>query len=386
MKITVAIPTIAGREKYLASCLETCISQDDENMEILVSDNSVSHAARELVNGCNDSRIRYISPDRHLPMSMHWDFIIPHIDGDAFTIIGDDDGLMPGSIHRVRELYEEYGLNIVHHTLCNYRWPDFPGDKDRNTIQFFHDLDHSASIINCVDAFKGLCAGSLRYVDGPMAYHNFIPTNIVLKAMKDNKYFNRSSPDVYSAVAISSSCKSFLSVGECLTISGQGSMANGVSVKQSGVTGNNFITEMQEMYKPRFNSRTVQLALLDCIYEVCELNNRTDLLCDVNIPNHLARAIFELKSIRGAKTRLSEIREIFNIAAQNRATSRLLALLAQHVISGIKAAGNKVHPGYTSQTTEEKYLFSRGNTIRCDESVTNIYQASLFLSRIQQAS
>ncbi len=355
-------------------------------MEILVSDNSVSHAARELVNGCNDSRIRYISPDRHLPMSMHWDFIIPHIDGDAFTIIGDDDGLMPGSIHRVRELYEEYGLNIVHHTLCNYRWPDFPGDKDRNTIQFFHDLDHSASIINCVDAFKGLCAGSLRYVDGPMAYHNFIPTNIVLKAMKDNKYFNRSSPDVYSAVAISSSCKSFLSVGECLTISGQGSMANGVSVKQSGVTGNNFITEMQEMYKPRFNSRTVQLALLDCIYEVCELNNRTDLLCDVNIPNHLARAIFELKSIRGAKTRLSEIREIFNIAAQNRATSRLLALLAQHVISGIKAAGNKVHPGYTSQTTEEKYLFSRGNTIRCDESVTNIYQASLFLSRIQQAS
>jgi hypothetical protein len=384
MKITVAIPTIAGREKYLASSLETCISQDDGNMEILVSDNSVSHAARDLVNGCNDSRIRYISPDRHLPMSMHWDFILPHIDGDAFTIIGDDDGLMPGCIHRVRELYDEYGLNIIHHTLCNYRWPDFPGHQDRNTIQFFHDLDHTVSTISCADVFKGLCAGSLRYVDGPMVYHNFIPTKIVLRAMQDNRYFNRSSPDVYSAVAISSSCKSFLSVGECLTISGQGSMANGVSVKQSGVTGNNFISEMQKMYKPRFNSRTVQLALLDCIFEVCELNNRTDLLCDVNIPNHLARAIFELRSVSGVKTRLAETREILKIAVQNRATARLIALLAQNLISAITAAGSKTHPGHTTQTTGEKYIFSRGNTVKCDESVTNIHQAALFLSRMQQ--
>ena len=383
MKITVAIPTIAGREKYLASCLDTCVSQDDENLEILVSDNSVSHAARNIVNTCNDSRVRYISPDTQLPMSMHWDFIIPRIQGDAFTIIGDDDGLMPGSIQRVRELYDEYGLNIIHHTLCNYRWPDFPGQKDRNTIQIFHDLDHTASLKYCADAFRGLCTGALRYVDGPMVYHNFIPTDIVLKAMKDNKYFNRSSPDVYSAVAISSSCESFLSVGEFLTISGQGSMANGISVKQSGTTGNNFIAEMQEMYKPRFNSRTVQLALLDCIFEVSELNARPDLLQDVDLANHLVNAILELRSVKGTKTRLSEMREIFNIAAQERATSKVLTILAKSVISRILATGSKVAGGSRNVTTQEN-IFSRGNIIKCDDSVTNIFQASLYLSKLQQ--
>jgi hypothetical protein len=384
MKITVVIPTIDGREKYLASCLDTCISQDAENLEILVSDNSVKQTARDLVHGYMDRRIRYIAPDKHLPMSMHWDFIIPQIDGDAFTIIGDDDGLMPGSIRRVSELYDEHGLNIIHHSLCNYRWPDFPGDQDRNTIQVFHDMDRTVSTINCDDVLKGLCSGALRYVDGPMVYHNFIPTEVILMAMKDNRYFNRSSPDVYSAVAVSADCGNFLSVGEFLTISGQGSMANGVSVKQSGAGGNTFLSEMKAMYKPRFDSRTVQLALLDCIFEVAELNDRPELLRDVNFANHLAKAVFELKSVKGAGTRLSEIREIFNIATQNNATSQLLAVIAKSLISRTRSTGNQVTGGNTNQARQDN-IFSRGATIKCDKSVTNIYEASLYLSRLQQA-
>ena len=101
MKITIAIPTIAGREKYLAACLRTCVTQDNEDFEILVSDNSKDHGAGDLISRLGDKRIRHVYPSEYLPMSGHWDFVLSQVSGDMLTIIGDDDGLMPGCINRV---------------------------------------------------------------------------------------------------------------------------------------------------------------------------------------------------------------------------------------------------------------------------------------------
>jgi hypothetical protein len=369
MKITVAIPTIAGREKYLASSLHTCITQDFDAMEILVSDNSLNNGAKDLVEGYQDERIRYISPDNYLPMSAHWDFVVSHVSGDVFTIIGDDDGLMPGSMNRVKELYDDYGYKIIHHTLCNYKWPDFINQEECNTIQCFHDIENTTIIKEGVDVLRELCKGTLRYVDGPMAYHNFVPTDIIRRAMKNNKFFNRSSPDVYSSVALSAICENFLSVGECLTISGQGARANGASVKQSGNDGSNFLSEMKQHYKPRFNSRTIQLALLDCIYEVSELYNRPDLLNDINIPNHLLKAAFELKGINGIKNTLTEASEIIKVAIHMRAFTPLLSLIINHTVSQINFTIRNTTVQNQPLHKEDAIRLRKGLIIQCDESV-----------------
>jgi glycosyltransferase involved in cell wall biosynthesis len=380
MKITVAIPTISGREEYLASSLDTCITQDFDEMEILVSDNSLNNDAKDLVEGYQDERIRYISPDKYLPMSAHWDFVVSHVSGDVFTIIGDDDGLMPDSIIRVEELYNEYGNKVIHHTLCNYKWPDFIEEGERNTIQFFHDVDNTETIIESAVVLKGLCKGTLRYVDGPMAYHNFAPTSIIRRAMKNNRFFNRASPDVYSSVALSAICENFLSVGECLTISGQGSLANGASAKQSGMVGANFLSEMKQCYKPRFDSRTIQLALLDSIFEVSVLYNRPDILNDINIPNHLMKAAFELKGIKGINNTLTEVSEIIKVAFQMHAFTPLLNLVLNDIVSRINFTKRNTTIQNQLPPKDKTIPLKKGLTIQCDESIKNIYQASIFLS------
>lgn len=380
MKITVAIPTISGREGYLASSIETCITQDFDAMEILVSDNSFGKTAKDLVEGYQDERIKYISPDMYLPMSAHWDFVVSHVSGDLFTIIGDDDGLMPGSMDRVGELYNEYGYTIIHHTLCNYTWPDFYSQEKCNTIQFFHNVDNTIERKACADVLKGLCQGTLRYVDGPMVYHNFIPTSIIRRATKNRKFFSRASPDVYSSVALSAICENFLAVGECLTISGQGARANGASVKKAKTDGEIFLSEMKEYYRPRFKSRTIQLALLDCVYEVSEVYNRPDLLYDINIHNHLLMAARELKGIHGIKNVLTELAEILTIAKDHGEIAPLFRVFLDGIAPRGRFTGRSNRLGVQSPPKEDVVL-RKGLTLQCDESVNNIYQASRYLSR-----
>ena len=369
MKITVAIPTIAGREKYLTACLMTCVSQDFEEFEILVSDNSVNQSARIVVEQFNDKRIKYVNPPTYLPMSKHWDFVISQISGDIFTIIGDDDGLMPNSIFRVMEILKQNGLEIIHHSQCKYVWPDSLDAQFQNTIVFFHSGEKKISIEKGNETFKKLCSGQAQYIDGPMAYHDFVPTNKVRAMTKGGVFFRRAAPDVYSSVAISSACASYLYVSEFLTIFGQSARSNGVAVQIGEKEGMNFLSEMQVNFKPRFNSRTIQLALLDSIYEVIDSYERQDMLIEIDFANHLYKALSQTRGIPGFKKKIHEIVEIGHIAYQK----KVLISLSSRVIKKIFA------PFGIANIENTNHKLGLPPSIACDKSVNDIYQASLFL-------
>lgn len=369
MKITVAIPTIAGREKYLAACLITCISQDCEELEILVSDNSVNQSAKSVVEQFQDKRIRYVNPPTYLPMSKHWDFVVSQVSGDIFTIIGDDDGLMPNCINRVQDLLNQHGLKIIHHSLCNYFWPDYSENNLKNKIIFFHKGDKNITIESGHETFKNFCNGQARYVDGPMVYHNFIPTNIVQKLMKDGVFFRRAAPDVYSSVALSATCESYISTSEFLTISGQSAKSNGNAVRIDGKDGQTFMSEMKINFKPRFSSKTIQLALLDCIYEVIDNYQRQEMQVEINIANHLYNATIETIGIAGFKNKIYEIAEIMRIAYQRKVFIVLSIKILKKVFARIGMYNKKSY----------KPSVSIPSPIVCDPSVKDIYQASIFL-------
>jgi len=370
MKITVAIPTISGREKYLSSCLMTCTSQGCDELEILVSDNSINHSARKIVEQFQDKRIKYVNPPRYLPMSKHWDFVVSQISGKIFTIIGDDDGLMPGSMNRVQEIIQQNGLNIIHHSLCNYFWTDYQEANLKNKIIFFHAGNKNIRVENGYATFKKFCTGQARYVDGPMVYHNFVPIDIVRSLAKDGVFFRRASPDVYSSVVLSAACGSYISTGEFLTISGQSARSNGVSVRTTGKEGLAFIDEMKINFKPRFDSKTIQLTLLDCIYEVIDCYQRQEMLVDINIVNHLYKAATETMTISGFNNKINEIAGIISFALQKQVFITLSFMVLKEVFRRI---------GITDKNNLDYLSDSFPNIIACDQSVNDIYQASIFL-------
>lgn len=373
MKITVAVPTIAGRTHYLAACLATCTSQD-EDFEILVSDNS-DGAARELVHAIADVRVRYVSPPRYLPMSAHWDFVLTQVTGDLVCIIGDDDGLMPGGIKRVREIRGEVGDMAIHHAFATYRWPDFLDEAARNTVLFVHDVDVGGEVVSSRDFLFGIAGGSRWYVDGPMVYHNFIPARLLRRLSSNGVVFRRASPDVYSALAIAANVDEFFHSEELLTLSGQGARANGAAVVRG--CGQEFLSEMETLYTPRFGKRSVQLQMLDSLIEVSEHFNRPELLASVEYDRHVAAAIAESLRMSG-EVRSYELREALSLAAREGAIFGALGRLAGRAMSRLARLTG-------IRRTAARHPFSSGQVMSLESDVENIFDAASAIGRLVAA-
>jgi len=69
--ISVIVPT-RDRCDTLIATLRTCLDQDYERCEIIVSDNLSNDGTKEHVAAIRDPRVRYVRTDRRLGMSQNW--------------------------------------------------------------------------------------------------------------------------------------------------------------------------------------------------------------------------------------------------------------------------------------------------------------------------
>lgn len=267
----------------------------DEDFEILVSDNP-GGAAREVASAFKDTRIRYITPPKYLPMSAHWDFVLSQVTGHFLTIIGDDDGLMPGCISRIRDIQSRVGNLPIHHSLAHYCWPDFVEESKRNTLFVEHPVGWGEREVSSNLFLKSIAKAKGRYIDGPMVYHNFIPTELMRSLVVNGTFFRRAAPDVYSAIAIAANTESYVSTSELLTISGQGARSNGAEV-MSG-KDNGFFLEANQLYPSRFNSLSSQMFLLDSYIEVSEHFKMPNLMLNIDYKAHFATAYREAQGLQ----------------------------------------------------------------------------------------
>lgn len=61
-------------------------------------------------------------------MSHNWEFALSHIADGWVTIVGDDDGLLPGSLQKVAALIRSTGTLAVQSATCRYQWPGKKAD------------------------------------------------------------------------------------------------------------------------------------------------------------------------------------------------------------------------------------------------------------------
>jgi hypothetical protein len=310
VKITVAIPTIAGRTHYLQSCLQTCVEQDYQDFEILVSDNSPG-AAEATVAAFRDPRIRYIRPDRYLPMARHWDFIVPHMTGELVTFIGDDDGLMPGALREVAAIVARHGLQPIQHTIAHYCWPDVAESDRRNTFWFHQPPSSEQKIIAGDDFLSKLCRCEARYIDGPMVYHNFVPRQLLVDLTREGFVFHRASPDVYTAVTVALNTPTFISTGSVLTVAGEGAKSNGAQSREGGKEAARFLKDMVAIdERPHCPLHTVGLATLDSVYEAALRYDRPDLRAKIRLPTFYACALNECRDVQNPALRRQRLRGV----------------------------------------------------------------------------
>jgi hypothetical protein len=209
------------------------VAQDYEKLRIIVSDNFSQDNTADVVRSMNDSRITYVNPGKRLGMSGNWEFALSHVTTGYLTFLGDDDGLLPGSLLRLNELISQYRPEAINAPCVNYQWPD-NGTPEESLLTI--SLRKRTEFVSSKTYLNDLMRGYVRYNEGPMMYHGcFASIDAVNRARhKTGRFFCSQIPDVYSAVALASVTQKFLRACYPLAIEGVSKHSNGSSHLRSG--------------------------------------------------------------------------------------------------------------------------------------------------------
>jgi hypothetical protein len=199
-RVTILLPT-RNRADTLAFALQTLLRIDDDRLEILVSDNASEDDTREVVLGQSDARLRYINPGRRLGMSQHWEFALAHATGDWLGFMGDDDGMLPDTLERLRAIVAETGVEAVRAQLANYTWPSLSG-RDVGVLHL--PVGTGVAVQDSAATLRQVLAGRLRYTRLPVLYNGGFASRQAIERAKAgrDRFFRSRIPDIYSGVVL----------------------------------------------------------------------------------------------------------------------------------------------------------------------------------------
>ncbi len=227
IKFNVIIPT-RERADTLFHCLRTVVAQEYENLSIIVSDNYSQDNTREVVASFADPRIKYINTGKRISMSHNWEFALSIVNDGWVTFLGDDDGLLPGSLYKVAELIESTAVHAVRSIVCQYSWP---GVNQHENGQLIIPISSGFEVRDSKTWLSKVLKGYASYSDLPMLYNGgFICSSLIKKIKSKNDTFYRSSiPDIYSAIAISSIIENYIYSNEPFAINGASKHSGGTA-------------------------------------------------------------------------------------------------------------------------------------------------------------
>lgn len=231
-RFTVIIPT-RERADVLVFALRTVLAQDYDSLEVIVSDNASADGTRDAIAAISDPRVRYVNTGQRVSMAENWEFALGHATGDWIALMGDDDGLMPGSLNSVAEIARETGVRAIRSRVCKYSWPSMTKKPFGRMVV---PLGDGYEVRETRLWQERVLNGVSGYASLPILYNGGFVGGDVIAAMRKarGKVYFSSSPDVYSAMAICSLVDRFTFVNEPLAISGASSHSTGASYFSGG--------------------------------------------------------------------------------------------------------------------------------------------------------
>ena len=227
-RYTVIIPT-RDRAETLEATLRTCLRQAYENFEIIVSDNCSSDNTKEIVERCNDPRVRYVNPGRRLSMSGNFEFALGHVVDGFVMFIGSDDGIMPDAIEYVDSIVRQHGVEAVSCRQATYVWPEFPDAEIAGRLVFGGQRE-DVEIRRSREWIKRTLSFEAFYcLELPNLYCGFVHKHVIDKARRDGTYFHSITPDAYSAFATAIFVETYAFSHRPFSIAGASPKSNGAS-------------------------------------------------------------------------------------------------------------------------------------------------------------
>jgi glycosyltransferase involved in cell wall biosynthesis len=123
LKVSVLLPT-RDRLDYLRHAVQSVLSQDAGDWEVIVSDNFSSEDVAGYLASVQDDRVRYVRTPRLVPVTENWNNALRHSEGDYVLMLGDDDALLPGYMAAIGRLVAQFDEpDLIYHKAILYTYP-----------------------------------------------------------------------------------------------------------------------------------------------------------------------------------------------------------------------------------------------------------------------
>lgn len=226
-KLSIIIPT-RDRPDTLLHSVRTALAQESDDIEILVSDNFSSPAVKEVFDSFNDKRLRYVRTPERIGMSDHYEFAVANSSGEWVTIIGDDDGLVPGAADKFFKLHRKHpDIKAIVFYNSFFSWPTKEGDTSDAKLVIATGKGYEVRY--ALDCLKRTMHGEILSI--PTIYTGGFMSRDIIEDIKkvspEGKFFQSMIPDVYSGMAFCSVIDKFIFSRECVSIAGSSKHGNG---------------------------------------------------------------------------------------------------------------------------------------------------------------
>ena len=226
-KFTIILPT-RERATTLNWALKTCVAQDYENLDILVSDNFSQDNTKEVVSSYNDSRIKYINTGKRISMSHNWEFALAHVTDGYVFFLGDDDGILPNALTEIDKIIQETGMKVVTWKSEEYLWPDFYNTNRSGLLKI--TLSNKTHRYNGQKELSKTLNCEKRYEELPFLYKGFISVDIIDAVKKiTGNFFHSQIPDLYSAIVLANFVDTYIYSERPYSLAGVSKNSNGAS-------------------------------------------------------------------------------------------------------------------------------------------------------------
>lgn len=259
MKISIVIPS-RERGAYLAHSLATVTAIDDPNLEIVVSDNASLDDTRAIVEGCGDTRVKYVNTGARVSMRQNFELGLRSSTGDYVIMFGDDDGIIPGQFPMLRDILQRHKPDTLSWNFLTYGWPINGYGTKVGGVRLMRDNCFGAPVqIDPSERLRQLEEGHSDISRPlPLLYHGCMSRDYLDRLRgTEGDYFKSMSPDLYvSFRAVQHAANNggdFLHIHHPFSINGFSPASTGGAMQTLGPrdsggnkkTGNSFLTEIK---------------------------------------------------------------------------------------------------------------------------------------------
>lgn len=207
-KVSIVIPTL-NRAHLLKFAIKSALSQDYNDLEIVVCDDFSEDNTKEIVESFSPKNVIYVKTPKRLNMTDSFEFALLKASGEYLTFPTDAMYLMPNCISYTMAKLQETGAKLAMSKHSFYCYPDWMEKARQNTLQI-PSYTFKTYLVNSKYALEKFY-NNIREPLIPKSINSLCHRSVIEKAIKiQGRFFSQPIPDHTSAVSMMANTDKFI--------------------------------------------------------------------------------------------------------------------------------------------------------------------------------